>query len=57
MIYISALLQGHNVGLNEIDQGIWDVYFGPVRLGRLDERQAKRKSVSYLSLKSVTHVP
>ena len=46
-----------SVGLNEIEQGIWDAYFGPVRLGRFDEREAKSKSASYLSLKSVTHVP
>ena len=57
MVYISSLLVGHNVGLNEIEQGVWDVYFGPVRLGCFDERQAKRKSVSYISLKTVTHVP
>jgi len=57
MIYISQLLDGYNVGLNEIDQGVWDVYFGPVRLGCFDERQAQRKSASYITLKTVTHVP
>lgn len=57
MIYVSDLLKGQNVGLSEIEQGVWEIYFGPVRLGCIDERQAKRKSVSYLSLKSVTHVP
>jgi len=56
VIYITHLLEGHDVGLNEIAQGVWDVYFGPVRLGQFDERDAKKKSVSYLSLKSVTHV-
>ena len=25
------------VGLEEIDDGQWDVYFGPLRLGRLHE--------------------
>jgi len=57
MVYVSHLLEGYEVGMNEIAQGVWDVYFGPVRLGRLDERDAQRKSASYLSLKSVTHVP
>jgi transposase InsO family protein len=56
-VYITHLLEGYDVGLNEIAQGVWDVYFGPVRLGQFDERAAKQKSVSYLSLKSVTHVP
>ena len=57
MVYISHLLEGYNVGLKEIDQGVCDVYFGPIRLGRFDERDATRKSASYISLKSVTHVP
>lgn len=56
-VYITPLLEGYDVGFNEVAQGVWDVYFGPLRLGKLDERDAQRKSVSYLSLKSVTHVP
>ena len=56
-VYITHLLEGYDVGLNEIAQGLWEVYFGPVRLGQFDERDAQQKSVSYLSLKSVTHVP
>jgi len=57
MVYIAQVLAGHNVGLNEIEQGVWEVYFGPIRLGSFDERQAQCKSVSYITLKSVTHVP
>jgi hypothetical protein len=30
---------GEYVGLEEIDEGFWDVYFGPLTLGRLDERR------------------
>jgi len=30
---------GEYVGLEEIDNGIWNVYFGPVKLGRLIEDQ------------------
>ena len=56
-VYVAQLLEGYDVGLNEISQDVWDVYFGPLRLGRFDERDAQQKSVSYLSLKSVTHVP
>ena len=57
MVYVTHLLKGCEVGLNEIDQGVWDVYFGFVRLGRFDELDVQGKSVSYLSLKTVTHVP
>src|SRR5215813_1810435 len=28
-------------GLEEIDDGIWNVYFGPLRLGRLHERRMR----------------
>ena len=35
-IYISHLLHGETVGLEEVDNGIWDVYFGPIRLGYID---------------------
>ncbi len=55
-IYISNVLINYCVGLNEVEQGIFDVYFGPIYLGRFDERNAVKKSTSYLSLKSVTHV-
>jgi transposase InsO family protein len=56
-VYVTQLLEGYDVGLNEISQGVWEVYFGSLRLGRFDERDAQQKSVSYLTLKSVTHVP
>jgi len=29
------------VGLEEIDDGTWTVYFGPIELGRLDVRTLK----------------
>ena len=57
MVYVSQLLSGYAVGLDETAQGVWDVYFGPIRLGCFDERQAQHKSVSYITLKTVTHVP
>ena len=55
-IYVGEVLKGHQVGLSEISEGIWEIYFGFVRLGQFDEREAKKKSTSYLTLKSVTHV-
>lgn len=56
-IYVSHLLKGQMVGLDEVDEGIWSVYFGPLRLGGFDERQAKGLTAPYLTLKTVTHVP
>jgi len=37
-VCVSHLLAGEYVGLEEVDNGIWNVYFGPIWLGRLDER-------------------
>ena len=36
---VSTVLIGEDVGLEPIDDGIWDLHFGPVRLGRFDERR------------------
>ncbi len=32
---------GEYVGLEEIDDGIWNVYFGPLKLGRLLEKHMR----------------
>ena len=40
-VNISHVLAEENVGLEEIDDGIWSVYFGPVLLGRFDERELR----------------
>jgi putative transposase len=37
-IVISTVLTGEDIGLEPIDDGEWDLHFGPVRLGRFDER-------------------
>jgi transposase InsO family protein len=37
-ISLSHALVGEDVGLEEIDDGAWAVFFGPVRLGTFDER-------------------
>ena len=36
---VSQLLAGHHVGLEEIDHGLFDVYFGPIWLGRFLEHK------------------
>lgn len=35
---VTQTLAGESVGLEAVDDGAWDVYFGPVKLGRMDER-------------------
>jgi len=50
-VYIGYLLHGEWVGLELVGDGIWDVYFGPIRLGTLDERQATGPLKDYLTLK------
>ena len=40
-VNVSILCVGEYVGLEEIDDGIWNVYFGPLKLGRLHERRMR----------------
>ena len=37
-VCVTHTLAGEYVGLEEVDDGLWDVYFGPLKLGRMDER-------------------
>ena len=36
-VFVSYLLQRYEVGLEQIGDGLWSVFFGPVHLGWLDE--------------------
>jgi putative transposase len=40
-VNVSIVCVGEYVGLEEIDDGIWNVYFGPLKLGRLLERHMR----------------
>ncbi len=40
-VNVSTVCIGEYVGLEEIDDGIWNVYFGPLTLGRLLERHMR----------------
>jgi len=40
-VNVSIVCVGEYVGLEEIDDGIWNVYFGPLKLGRLNERHMR----------------
>ena len=52
LLYLSTALRQHRVGLEEVDDGIWSLYFCNVLLGRIDERKALIKGQL-----GVTHVP
>lgn len=36
---VSHVLGGEYIALEEIDDGLWSVVFGPIVLGRFDERK------------------
>jgi len=40
-VCVTHTLAGEYVGLEEVDDGLWDVYFGPIKLGRMDERKLR----------------
>lgn len=40
-IHLSLSCAGEYVGLEEIDNGIWNVYFGPLRPARLSEQHMR----------------
>ncbi len=51
MVYVSHLLHDEWVGMDEVDDGIWVVYYGPVRLGQFDIRNVTGQNMKYWSLK------
>ena len=40
---LSRVLDGEDIGLLPVDDGLWTVYFGSVRLGHFDERLGRMK--------------
>jgi putative transposase len=50
-VYVSHLLVGENVGMEEVDDGIWDIYFGPMRLGGFDRRKPQGGKHPYWTVK------
>jgi putative transposase len=40
-VSVSSVLVQEDVGLEEVDDGVWAVYFGSIRLGLLDERRRR----------------
>lgn len=50
IVYVSQLLDREMIGMEEIDDGIWQVYFGPIMIGQFNERNMS-KTQPYLSIK------
>jgi len=44
-LYVSEALLKQTLGLEEIDDGLWSIYLGPVLLGRYDERDQKLRTL------------
>jgi putative transposase len=40
-VYLSQTLSGERVGLRNVGESLWDIYFGPVRLAQLDTRKMR----------------
>ena len=38
-VCVTHTLAGEYIRLEEVGDGLWDVYFGPLKLGRMDERR------------------
>ncbi len=52
LLYLSTALKAHRGGLEELEDGIWSLYFCDVLLGRIHERTALANGQL-----GVTHVP
>ena len=50
-IYISNTLKGEVVGMEEVDNDIWDLYFGHIRLGSVNKNCVKGQNSAYWTLK------
>ena len=40
-VYLSETLAGELVGLRQVSEERWDIFFGPIRLAQLDTRERK----------------
>jgi transposase InsO family protein len=41
LLFVSESLQGEQIGLEEIEEGQWSVYLGPLPIARFDEQEGK----------------
>ena len=40
LLFIAHALAPHTIGLEEVDDGVWSIYFCEVLIARLDERDS-----------------
>jgi transposase InsO family protein len=40
-VYLTQILAGELVGLRQVEQYLWDIYFGPLRLAQLDTQRKR----------------
>jgi hypothetical protein len=50
-IYVGHVLTGERLGLEEVREGIWNTYFGPLVLGHVDLTEQKKNRHGYERLK------
>lgn len=50
-VYVSHILKDELIGMEEVDDGIWELYYGPVRLGGFDQRHTTDRATDYWTLK------
>jgi len=47
MVFLTEVLGGQDIGFEEIDDGMWLLFFGTIRLARFDERTHRLTAISY----------
>jgi len=50
-VYVGYLLRGYHVGLEEVEDGLWNVYLGPILLGAIKKNLKKDLIMTRLPLK------
>ena len=51
ILYVGHILKGERIGMEEVRDGIWKVYFGPIYLGFFDQRDTIKSKYGYCTLK------
>lgn len=50
-VYVSHLLRDEYIGMEQVADGVWDLYFGPIRLGGFDQRKVGGGNTSYWTIR------
>jgi transposase InsO family protein len=40
-VYLTATLAGERIGMRQVDEDLWDIFFGPIRLAQLDTKHKR----------------